>query len=358
MAAVNDALFDAAVRHQVYLIRYSTSVVRKIVALLNKVDADLVAQIIKRDPTAVEGAASFRRLEALLEAVREINRDAYNQVQRAMRGEMGQLAVYETGFQQRLLTGTIPVELDVTTPAASQLKAAVLARPFQGRLLKEWVSGLEASAFGRLRDAVRIGFVEGQTIDQIVRRVRGTAAQNYSDGILEISRRGAETMVRTALSHTANFAREQVYSENADLIKAVRWVSTLDNRTSAICRARDGKIYPVNEGPRPPAHPNCRSTTMPIVKSFRDIGIDIDEAPPGTRASMNGQVPADLTYPEWLKKQSAAMQDEILGKTKGALFRKGGLDVDKFVDMRSGREFTLDELRVREDAAFKRAGVQ
>jgi hypothetical protein len=71
---------------------------------------------------------------------------------------------------------------------------------------------------------------------------------------------------------------------------------------------------------------------------------------------MNGQVAADLTYGQWLKQQSRSVQDDVLGPTRAALFRKGGLTMDRFVDP-TGRSYTLAELRRRESAAFKRAGL-
>jgi len=85
---------------------------------------------------------------------------------------------------------------------------------------------LEAAAFARVRDAIRQGFVEGQTTDQIVRRIRGTRANQYRDGILEISRRSAESVVRTAINHTANVARQELYKANDDLIDSWRFVAT------------------------------------------------------------------------------------------------------------------------------------
>ncbi len=45
-----------------------------------------------------------------------------------------------------------------------------------------------------------------------------------------------------------------------------------------------------------------------------------------------GQVPAKTTYQDFLSRQPATFQDEVLGKTKGKLFRKGGMSLDKFVD--------------------------
>jgi hypothetical protein len=76
----------------------------------------------------------------------------------------------------------------------------------------------------------------------------------------------------------------------------------------------------------------------------------------GERASMNGAVPADTTYGEWLKRQPADVVDDVMGKTKSKLFREGNLPIDRFVDDK-GKVLSLDELRVREAAAFERAGI-
>jgi len=160
---------------------------------------------------------------------------------------------------------------------------------------------------------------------------------------MEISRRGAQAMTRTAVNHTATNARELMYTKNQDVIASVQWVSTLDGRTTPICQARDGMTFPVNEGPRPPAHINCRSCTVPVTKTWRELGFDVDEAPESTRASFDGQVPEKTTYNDWLKGQDAKMQDSILGPGRGELFRQG-VSVDKFVDLESGKPFTLKEL--------------
>ena len=359
MTAAEDIL-NGNVRHQVYLQRYSTQVVNRIIAILNRLDTRIVTRLQRSDLTDL----TQRRLDDLLEAIRTINVEAHRQVAKELRGELREFAQYEAGFQSRLVTGAVPVDVDFITPSAQQLYAAVNARPFQGRILREWFRDLEANSFRRLRDTIRMGFIEGRTTAEIVRDIRGTRANGFRDGIQGISRRGAETAVRTAINHTATVARNETYKENKDLIKGVKWVSTLDGRTSAICRSLDGQVFKVDKGPRPPAHPNCRSTTTPVLKSWRELGIDLQEAPEGTRVSLNGkvpggetsQVPASETYQTWLSKQPAAFQDEVLGKTKGALFRRGDVTLDRFVD-RSGDEYTLDELRRREAEAFERANL-
>lgn len=356
MPTANEDILDASIRHQIGLQRLSAGIVKRIIALLDGVDGDLVKQLLKYDPTAVGKSFSQKRLEKLLEAVRVINKEAYAVLSKELDAELRALAVYEADYQRKLIETAVMVKLDIVTPSAPQLVAAVKARPFQGRHLKDWYAGLAESAQRRIVEAIQIGFVEGEPIDKMVRRIRGTRALRYKDGILEINRRSAEMVVRTAVNHTANAARAEMYRENAGVIKGVRWVSTLDGRTSAVCRSRDGEVYPVDSGPRPPAHPNCRSTTAPVLKSWKELGISLAEAPEGTRASMNGQVPASETYDIWLRKQDSGFQDDVLGVTKGRLFRKGDLSLDRFVDQK-GHEYTLEELRRREAAAFARAGL-
>src|SRR3546814_8134406 len=92
----------------------------------------------------------------------------------------------------------------------------------------------------------------------MVRTLRGTKAAGYADGLLEISRRDAAAVVRTAVNHTGNYAREALYAENADIVSKVQWHSTLDGRTCPQCAGLDGKTFELGKGPRPPAHYGCR----------------------------------------------------------------------------------------------------
>lgn len=357
MADANTELADAAVRHAIGLQRYTSGELRRMMALLNRVDADIAAIMQKYDPTDVAPRYAEQRLEAMLVAIRELNAEVYDAFVKALSGDMRDLAAYEAEFQARMIEDAIPVEFDVVKPAPSQVRAAAMSRPFQGRLLKEWGKDLQASAFAKVRDSIRIGFVEGETIDQMVRRIRGTRKENYKDGILEINRRNAEAIVRTAVAHTAQSARDDVFAANADIVKAWKFVATLDSRTSATCRGLDGQVFELGKGPKPPRHFNCRSTATPVLRSWREMGIDIDETPnpAETRASMNGQVPASETYDSWLRKQPREFQDEVLGKTKAQLFR-AGLTLPKFLNRR-GDELTLEQLRKKEAEFFKRAGV-
>lgn len=93
---------------------------------------------------------------------------------------------------------------------------------------------------------------------------------------------------------------------------------------------------------------NCRSTAVGLLPGQTKLY--------GTRASANGPIDANTTFGGWLKDQPAGVQDEVLGPKRAQLFRSGGLEIDRFTNDR-GQWLTLDQLRERDAAAFKRAGV-
>lgn len=368
MLTANERLLDEAIHRAIDLGGYGNGVVGRMLALLNRVDADLFNQLQARLGDMDPASFTVQRLESLLISVRQLNRQLYEQIGRELTSDLRDLSGVELAHQEGVLRAVTPVQIQVASVSVEQVYAAALARPFQGRLLSEWAASIEADRMARIRDSLRIGFVEGKTVAQMVQGIRGTRAKGYSDGIIEIDRRHLETIVRTAISHTAGVARDNLYAANADLVKATAWVSTLDTRTSSLCRVRDKKQYTLTDhkpighsipwfaGPGR-LHMNCRSTSSPVLKSWKDLGgANVAEFTPSQRASMDGAVPADLNYSDWLKRQSAARQDEVLGPTRGKLLRDGGLTVDQFSNNK-GVALTMAQLRERSAAAFTRAGL-
>ena len=333
--AISDDILDETLRHAHYLERHKASVVRRIVELLNNSNDEYYAAMYKG---RIENM-NRRDLDKLLVRLKRSIKAGYEPVIELLDGEIRELGRAESAWQQKTLNGLVPIEIDWEAPSEEQIYAAAHARPFEGLLLRDWYNGLADGHFKRIKQAIRQGYVEGQTTDEIVRGIQEVGANR--------SRRAAETAVRTALTHTSNVARQESYRRNKRVVKRIEWVATLDKRTTAVCRARDGKTWPVDEGPRPPAHAGCRSTTIPVLKSLRELGIKADEVDvKTTRASMNGQVSSELNYDKWLRKQPKDFQDDVLGKEKARLFRKG-LVMERFVD-EDGREFTLKELQERE----------
>lgn len=364
MPTANEILQDEAITHALYLQGYTKGTTGKILQLLKRTHNDLVTQLEIQLERLPQNEFNIARIDALLTPVNALIREAYANITGELQTELKGLSAYETGYQKQLFTSVLPEQIAFITVTGEQAYAAAMARPFQSRLLSEWMAGLETDLAVKVRDAVRMGYTEGQTIGEIVKRVRGTKSLKYADGLLDINYRNAETIIRTAISHTASYARDLSYNNNADIIKGIKWLSTLDSKTTPICQVRDGLIYtagthkPVGHsypwlGGPGRAHMNCRSSSTAVLKSWKELGLNADELSPSTRASLTGQVPDDLTYEQWLKTKGSSLQDEVLGKTRAELFRSGKLTLDRFY-AKDGSVYTLDELRKRDTSAFNK----
>jgi len=360
MATVNEKLLRFSIDHQINLQRYSNGVVRRMIAILNKSDDKLTTELLSALQRLPAESFTVKRLESLLKDVRTLNTKAYEAVGKSLEGDLSGLVESEAEFQKELFETVLPVELSVASIDAEKVYTAAMARPFQiskdrAVPMTGYLDGLSADRAGRIRDAVRLGYINGETTDQIIRSIRGTKTQNYADGLMEAPRHHIEGMVRTAINHMSNFTAQRFYEANSELIKGWQFVATLDGRTSITCASLSGKIFPIGSGPMPPRHTNCRSTSVPVTKSWRELGFDIDEFK-STRSSMDGQIPDDITFTEWLRSKPSSFQDDILGSTRGKLFRSNEIEVNKFTNNK-GKVYSIDELRKRNKELFQKAGL-
>ena len=119
------------------------------------------------------------------------------------------------------------------------------------------------------------------------------------------------------------------------------------------CGVRDGKRWTTASKSighsipytMPPQHFRCRCSMIPVLKTWEELGINMDELPDGTRASMEGQV-NDKTFADWLKRKESetpGFADKTLGKGRAELFRDGKLTMDQMIS--GGKPLTLAELK-------------
>jgi SPP1 gp7 family putative phage head morphogenesis protein len=236
------------VRHSIYIERRKAQLARDVVRMVNGVTGDLYGMIATSD---LDGLTR-RQLDRLLREVEYVIRAGYDPIKGTISEQLREFGIYEADFQTRLVE-RMGSSVDIGVPSDADIWAAVNSRPFEGKFLTGWLDGLPSNTANRVTSAIRQGYVDGRGPLDIAREIRGTRTRR---GVMDISARGAEAMVRTAMAHTASMAKEQTYKGRRG-IREVQWVSVLDHRTSDICRANDGKIFPKNEGPRPPAHVNC-----------------------------------------------------------------------------------------------------
>lgn len=253
---VNEKILNREISHAIDVLGYSNSVSQKVIKLLNRADVDLFNRLTTELNKVTPSPEKLSRIKALLRSVNDLNATAYSKVSDQLKSDLRKFSAAEVEYQQNLIGSVQPVKVLPIAPEAAY--AAAIATPFQGKFLSEFLAGMETQKANLIRDAVRIGFIESQTTGEIVNRIRGTRALNYTDGILNITRANAESVVLTAIAHTANVAQQALYDANEDIIKGYRYTATLDTRTTELCASRDGNYYPLGE-PKPaiPAHFRC-----------------------------------------------------------------------------------------------------
>ena len=384
-------------RNAIDLNRYSNSVSKRIIRSYNDLLVDTCQRLAGLD--AASAPTQAERLTAILGQLKTGLTQWANESTALSISELEELAGVQAGFVEEQLRKALPesardlvksVEISprFAEAAASfdptqqgiislsdDLQAAVtgaseavrvtiadgvtLTLP-NGQVLKssfENMAQREAAAFGQ---AVRNGFLTGESTDSITRRLIGRLRQGDSGSISQLLRAGGaatvkannqiRTVVRTSINQVANAASMKAYEANQDITKKYRYTATLDSRTSPICRALDGTEHFYGKGPKPPQHFNCRSTTVPIIDYD---GLGFDPPPPSKigRPNSDKNIPDGETYGAWLKRQPKAVQEEVLGN-KGqvgyftALSRKYGADgaIRRFV-REDGSEKTIDDLK-------------
>lgn len=330
---------DLQIEHAVSLLKYANGLDKEIQALLATLEKDVAERLAARLATIDVrghdlGPTVTARLNKTLAEIRELNGKVYGEAHSRLKRNLSALASDEIQYTAKALSAAYDIEAQAAVASPQRLRSIVSERPLNGKLLESFVKGAEAGTINRIEEQIRIGIAQGESIDKMVRRIRGTKANGYRDGVMEVSKRSATAIVRTSVTHVSNHSQMETFLKNSNLIEGWEFLATLDSRTTLPCASNDGKVFPLGEGPLPPLHPNCRST----ITAVTDAAELSDK-----RASVDGTVKAS-NFEGWLKRQSRERQDAILGKGRANLWRDGRYKLDDFV--RNNREvISLDELR-------------
>jgi SPP1 gp7 family putative phage head morphogenesis protein len=115
-----------------------------------------------------------------------------------------------------------------------------------------------------LRAELERGIMQGEGIAKIKDRVKK---------VFDVGENRAEMIARTETNRAENQGKLKAFESSGVKYKK-KWVATLDNRTSHICRRLNGKEVGMEEnfddkdftGPCPPAHVDCRSSLIFVTK--------------------------------------------------------------------------------------------
>ncbi|MDD5168548.1 MAG: hypothetical protein PHN75_07000 [Syntrophales bacterium] len=336
--------------HSIDLMRFTAGERAKVLSLLNRMQSELV-EVINNGATQF----SKSRARALIKESDRIIKDYYREA--ADQTDLTGLAEHEAEYHARSLSN---IGLDAALPSETVMKSLVSNMLIEGTPAAAWWARQGEDTAFRFSNQVRQGMVQNETLGQIVYRITGKPG---IPGVMEISRKNATALVHSSVMTVSGDARMATWKENADVVKGIRQLSTLDGHTTPICLAYAGKEWDldgkpighslpwVNSGGNPaggpPRHWGCRSTTVPVLKSLKEVtGLDVPDREPGTRASDLGQIKADITMDEWLKMHPDSFADDLLGKGRAQLWRDGKITLRQLVDGQ-GREMTLEQLKKR-----------
>ncbi|WP_434033584.1 hypothetical protein [Cupriavidus sp. a3] len=351
MRNLSQKLADLAVERQLDLNRVIGHESNLVLTVMEALLDDIEKKIGARPLTEYQKT----RLNQLLADVRDLVADQYETLQGDLFDDLKDLAQQEAKWVLSSTNGAVGVDLMRALAPTSTLKALVDTGLFQGAPLGDWLDRQAADTAFRFANEIRLGVAAGETNAKIVQRIGGSTRKGLT-GVIETSRRNADALVRTAVQTVSGRARNLTWVANDDIVKGRQQVSTLDGRTSDVCIAYAGASWnlegkPINGTKLPynggvPRHWACRSTEIPLLKTFRELGLDADEFTPTTRASMDGQVAADLTFSDFLAGKSKTFQDDVLGKGRAALWRAGTITLPQLLDQR-GNPLTLEQLRAK-----------
>ena len=255
------------------------------------------------------------------------------------------------------LQPVMPALQSVRLPTVTVDTDSLLDLAISGQSLRHWLRRTHQGLSCSLVREVRAGYAQGATTLQITERILGDAlAQPNAIGVLPAARRQLRQLVHASVQALANREREALFRANTDLVRGLRWLATLDGRSCSFCGARDGLVYELDHHPRghdlpwaggPGAcHFGCRCVSLPVLATWRELGVDLDEMPPGQRASQDGPVPATLRFEEWLAGKSDAFQERYFGPGRAALWREHKLTLAELLGSH-GRPLPLATLRAR-----------
>lgn len=150
------------------------------------------------------------------------------------------------------------------------------------------------------------GVAVGENPRAAARRMLSTVESGFNGGLTR-----ALVIARTEMldAHRGGaWAQDQA---NRDVLAGWQWVATLDVRTCPSCLAQHGTQHPVDV-PGPWDHQQGRCARVPVTKSWRELGFDLDDPPSAVPDAR-----------EWFDGLPAEKQVQVMGPTRLRLLDDG-----------------------------------
>lgn len=332
--SVNDDILSRELKHRALLSLYEKKLDNDLTKIMSSHKKRLVSSTLKN---------GNKNVNALNRALRLETRKTYRKIYKDGISELKALADTSSKFHNNTLKESLGKIY--RSKVYSGLKVNDLIINSAGTYSQQ-IASISLSQQRRIKDIIKKGMMENLAVNQIAKNVGNS---------IDLPSAQLKTLTRTAITETSTSISNATYKLNEDVIDGYQYVATLDARTSLICGRLDGKVFRLDDkrGVRPPQHFNCRSTTVPIVKSYEDLRDTkssriskrrLSRVSKSKRASLNGQVPSETNFAKFLSEQDYDFKLAVLGdKRRVEIFNTGKLKFNQF-STKDGRLVSISKL--------------
>nr|DAL17016.1 MAG TPA_asm: minor capsid protein [Caudoviricetes sp.] len=359
--------------------------------ILNDVQSELMDYILsaqKSFGSAGLDSGTNKRLKIIKAKIEYLLNQAYSQGYYAISAQAAGLAENEAKHAAslvRAMTGTAVAQVGKLT-----VENIVKYGRFNGLTLAEMFNSMSVKDADKIYTTVAKNILSGSTPQSLKKAVQH---------VFDVSNYTAKTVGLTCANGISNDARLATFAQNADVVKGVEILNSLDGRTCPTCAQIGGLRFAVDAKDIPvlPIHPRCRCCYIPVTvlsdmsevtrpaanadfmaeakrayeakhpdkdwdvlaesskKRYYHQAIHAYEERTGKPAFR--QVPGSMTFAEYFEPQSEQFKRDWLKPTRYKLYQKGLLSLNDMMDPATDRLFTLAELKKRDIDAFKKAGL-
>lgn len=338
MASVNEDFLSNMIKHKVMLERLSSGLANRVISkIIDRIKKDIVLPDDISILSEIQVIALSTEIEKKVNDIIVIEYDN-------MESELKDVAIYEQRYIQNTVVRTVPAGLAINAIEMNNTQLIETLKTSDNVIVKDVFTNLANKTSKNYKEVIMNGYRQGTGVKEVARRLYNLESQGLEDATeLKKLKNNIRTLSRTATNSINAEVNKEFFNANDQILRGYLFVATLDGRTSTICGSQDGKFFEKGQEPNLPLHYNCRSVLSPVLKSSDNLNLE------GTRRSMDGLVPKSESYETWLRKQDRGFIDEVLGEKKAKLFINEGISLERFVDIESGKKYSLREIARREN---------
>lgn len=199
--------------------------------------------------------------------------------------------------RQWLLSQSLPAGLSLNLPLLPEQAAlAAISFPYNDANFFERMGDNAAEFTRKMRRSIVASQIAGESMRQAQKRLAAELGWPISRRTKAeaVANKGhyarTELIARTEMIRASNLGAAAVDEANRDILEGWEWVATRDSRTDAQCAALDGRVFSLDsDRSRPPLHPRCRCSSIPVRRSNRALGLP----------DVPSEFPRRETYANW-----------------------------------------------------------